>query len=82
MWPPMHAPKVTAGLTWPPEMLALMETATNKAKAWASAAETSPAGVVDPLFVILLKAIPEPSPAKTKIRVEMNSAKAALRAFG
>lgn len=30
----------------------------------------------------LLKAIPEPSPAKTKMRVEMNSAKAALRASG
>lgn len=31
---------------------------------------------------ILLKAMPEPSPAKTKMRVEMNSAKAALSASG
>ena len=41
-----------------------------------------PAGVVDPLSVSLLKAMPEPDPAKTKIKVEMNSARAALRASG
>ena len=37
-------------------MLAATETATNRAKAWAIAAATSPAGVVDPLSVSL----PEP----------------------
>lgn len=30
----------------------------------------------------ILKAMPEPSPAKTKMRTEMNSARAALRASG
>lgn len=33
MWPPTKAPKVTAGLTWPPEMFAPTETATKSAKA-------------------------------------------------
>lgn len=31
--PPTRAPKVTAGLTWPPEMLALTATATKSANA-------------------------------------------------
>lgn len=30
--PPRAIPKVTAGLTWPPEMLAPTETATKRAK--------------------------------------------------
>ena len=33
MWPPRANPKVTAGFTWPPEMLAPTETATKRAKA-------------------------------------------------
>ena len=82
MLPPMKAPKVTAGLTWPPEMLAPTETATKRAKAWAIAAAMSPAGVLEAPSVSLLKAMPDPSPAKTKIRVEMNSAKAAFKASG
>lgn len=82
MLPPTKAPKVTAGLTWPPEMLAPTETATKRAKAWATEAATRPEGVLAPLWVSLLKAMPEPSPAKTNIRVEMNSARAALRASG
>ncbi|CAA7410547.1 unnamed protein product [Spirodela intermedia] len=32
MFPPRKMPKVTAGLTWPPEMLAPAATATNRAK--------------------------------------------------
>lgn len=82
MLPPTKAPKVTAGLTCPPEMLAPTATATKSAKAWAMAAETRPAGVLAPLSVSLLKAMPEPEPAKTKMRVEMNSAKAAFKASG
>lgn len=53
MWPPTKAPKVTAGFTCPPEMLAPTETATNRAKAWATDAATRPAGVVEPLSVSL-----------------------------
>ena len=53
MWPPRKAPNVTAGFTWPPEMFAPIATATNSAKAWARAAATSPAGVVDPSSVSL-----------------------------
>ena len=37
---------MTAGLTWPPEMLELTETAAKSAKALATAAATRPAGVV------------------------------------
>lgn len=37
MWPPIAIPKVTAGLTWPPEMLTDMKTATVKAKVFAIA---------------------------------------------
>lgn len=44
IWPPSANPKVTAGLTWPPEMLAPTETATNRAKPWQIAMATSPAG--------------------------------------
>lgn len=82
MLPPTKAPKVTAGLTWPPEMLAPTETATKRAKAWAMEAEMRPAGVVAPPSVSLLKAMPEPWPAKTKIKVEMNSANPAFKASG
>ena len=32
MFPPTKAPKVTAGLRWPPEMLAPVETPTKRAK--------------------------------------------------
>lgn len=53
MLPPMKAPKVTAGLTWPPEMLAPTETATKSAKACAMAAEIKPAGVLAPSPVSL-----------------------------
>lgn len=42
IWPPTANPKVTAGLTWPPEMLAPIETATKRANAWATAIATSP----------------------------------------
>lgn len=63
-------------------MLAPTETATNRAKAWATAAATRPEGVAELSLVSLLNAMPEPSPAKTKIRVEMNSARAALRESG
>lgn len=44
MWPPRANPKVTAGFTWPPEMLAPTETATNRAKPWQTATATNPAG--------------------------------------
>lgn len=44
IWPPRANPKVTAGLTWPPEMLAPTETATNRAKPWHIAMATRPAG--------------------------------------
>ena len=44
IWPPSANPKVTAGLTWPPEMLAPTETATNRAKPWQIAMATSPSG--------------------------------------
>jgi hypothetical protein len=82
MLPPMKAPKVTAGLTWPPEMLAEMDTATKRPKACARAAATSPDGVVEPSWVSLLNAMPEPSPANTNMRVDMNSANADFRASG
>ncbi|WOL06183.1 hypothetical protein Cni_G14915 [Canna indica] len=88
----MNSPKVTAGLTWPPEMFAPTATATMRAKACPRAAAISPAGVVAPPPVRqlacdrkirkrrggVLKAMPEPWPAKKKIRVEINSASAAL----
>nr|GLL40210.1 unknown [Ipomoea trifida] len=48
MCPPMKAPNVTAGFTWPPEMLAPTETATKSAIAWDSAAAISPEGVEAP----------------------------------
>ena len=144
MLPPIKAPKVTAGLTWPPEMFAPIETATKSAYACDIAAAISPDAVCGPLFVSLsaiknlrhfivferclmansfssiddpglllneshkfsihlnplpynvniervnpiidnenlLKAMPEPSPAKTKMSVEKNSAAAALSASG
>ena len=44
IWPPRANPKVTAGLTWPPEMLAPMATATKRAKPWQIAIATSPSG--------------------------------------
>lgn len=53
MFPPINAPKVTAGFTCPPEMFAPTETATKRANACANAAATSPDGVVDPLSVSL-----------------------------
>ncbi|KAF7843378.1 histone acetyltransferase of the CBP family 12 [Senna tora] len=37
-------PKVTAGFTWPPEMLAPIDTATNRANPWHTATPTNPAG--------------------------------------
>lgn len=79
MLPPTKAPKVTAGLTWPPEMLAPTETATKRANAWAMEAAIRPAGVAAPLSVSLLYAMLEPEPAKTKMRVEMNSARPAFK---
>lgn len=53
MLPPRKAPNVTAGFTWPPEIFAPTETATNSANACAMAAATSPDGVDDPLSVNL-----------------------------
>lgn len=53
MLPPRNAPNVTAGFTWPPEMLAPTETATNNASACDKAAAMRPAGVVEPAFVSL-----------------------------
>lgn len=44
--PPRSAPKVTAGLTWPPEVLMLEATAANRAKACASAITTRSEGDV------------------------------------
>lgn len=44
IWPPRANPKVTAGLTWPPEMLAPTETATKRAKPWHTAMATNPDG--------------------------------------
>lgn len=44
IWSPRRRPNVTAGLTWPPEMLAPTETATNRANPWQTATATSPAG--------------------------------------
>lgn len=65
MWPPTKAPNVTAGLTWPPEMFAPTETATNSPKAWARDACTRPAGVDDPLSVSLSAEKPTISPFKS-----------------
>lgn len=53
MLPPRKAPKVTAGLQWPPEMLALVATTTNKPNACASATTISPAGDVGAFDVSL-----------------------------
>lgn len=53
MLPPRKAPNVTAGFTWPPEMFAPTETATNSANPCANAAAISPEGVDDPSFVNL-----------------------------
>ena len=44
IWPPRANPKVTAGLTWPPDMLAPTATATKRAKPWQIATATNPAG--------------------------------------
>lgn len=44
IWPPRANPKVTAGFTCPPEMLAPIATATKRAKPWAIAMATSPVG--------------------------------------
>lgn len=44
IWPPRANPKVTAGLTWPPEMLAPIATATKRANPWQTAMATSPSG--------------------------------------
>ncbi|RRT81904.1 hypothetical protein B296_00000410 [Ensete ventricosum] len=44
MWPPTASPKVTAGLRWPPEMLAAMDTPTKRPKPCARATATRPAG--------------------------------------
>lgn len=57
MFPPTKAPNVTAGFTWPPEILAPTETATMSAKPWDNAAAIRPDAVLEPSFVIL--------PAKT-----------------
>lgn len=59
MFPPMNAPKVTAGFTCPPEMLAPTETATKRANACDNAAATSPEGVVAP-FSVSLPTKPKP----------------------
>ncbi|RWW34864.1 hypothetical protein GW17_00000338 [Ensete ventricosum] len=53
MLPPRKAPKVTAGLTWPPEMLAPTATATKRPNPWAKDAATTPAGVAEPSSVSL-----------------------------
>lgn len=76
--PPTKAPNVTAGFKWPPEMLAALATPAQTPNPWANAAITIPVGVLGPLPVSLLKAMPEPSPAKTNIRVQKNSANGAL----
>lgn len=49
----MKEPNVTAGFTWPPEMFAPTETATNKAKAWDREAATRPDGVAGASYVSL-----------------------------
>lgn len=61
MCPPTNAPNVTAGFTWPPEILAPTDTATNSANACDIDAEIRPAGVVDPPSVSL------PTKEKTQI---------------
>ena len=53
MFPPRNAPNVTAGFTWPPEMLAPTDTATKSANACTNAAATSPEGVDAPPSVSL-----------------------------
>lgn len=53
IWPPRANPKVTAGLTWPPEMLAPTATATNRANPWQIAMATSPDGSSAASAVIL-----------------------------
>lgn len=53
MLPPRNAPNVTAGFTWPPEMFAPTETATNNANACDNDAAIRPDGVADPLSVSL-----------------------------
>lgn len=44
IWPPIANPKVTAGFTWPPEILAAIDTATKSANAWQTATATRPGG--------------------------------------
>lgn len=44
IWPPRAKPKVTAGFTCPPEMLAPTATATNNANPWQTAIATNPDG--------------------------------------
>jgi hypothetical protein len=78
MLPSTKVLKVTARLTWPLEMLA----ATKRPKGCARATATSPARFVESLLVSLLKAMSEPSPANTNVRVDMNSANADFKASG
>lgn len=80
--PPTKAPKVTAGLRWPPEMLKATETATKRANACAKATAIRAAGVAGASSVSLLRVMLEPSPANTNIRVAMNSAAAAFIRLG
>lgn len=69
IWPPSAKPKVTAGFTWPPEMFAPMATATKRAKAWAIATATSPAGSSSEVPVNLATR----EEAKTPISSQMKS---------
>lgn len=56
-----------------PEILAVVDTPTKRPNACANEAMVIPWGVLGPFSVSLVKAIPEPCPAKTKINVLMNS---------
>ena len=64
------------------EILTPTETKTRREKAWAMAATMSLARMLAALSVTLAKAMPDPSLAKTIIRVEMNSVKASFKASG
>ena len=66
IWPPRASPNVTAGLTWPPEMLAPTATATKRAKPWQMATATSPAGSRAALDVNLSVKMAKPSSEFTR----------------
>ena len=65
--PVTHAPTVTAGLRWPPEMWPMAETMMPRARPVATATGSVPA----PVSAAIVAA---PAPMNTKTNVPMNSA--------